>query len=85
MIRVCTLSVPLFRAGGLELNTSWQEVDAKEGKCRKALTDHVGRFIQVHPADHSKLGPLGLAFDEKTGKLVEKKNANAGAKPGKDN
>lgn len=62
-VRISVLSVPLFRAGGLEVNTHWQAVGADAGdKVIAAIRDYHGRFLQVHPLDRDKLAELGLRF-----------------------
>lgn len=70
-IRLCTLGVPLFRAGGLDLNQRWLALPTLSEKQRTALRDYHGRFIQVHPADIEKLGEFGLAFQNGGSPLVD--------------
>ncbi|HWU91599.1 MAG TPA: hypothetical protein VN253_30235 [Kofleriaceae bacterium] len=59
-IRICTLGVPVFRHGGLEVGERWSAVSDLDDKQRAALRDYHGRFIQVHPDDVAKLRELGL-------------------------
>lgn len=71
-IRVCTIGVPRFCHDGLVVGSSWTELDVEgmHKATRAALVEHTGRFVQIHPDDHSKLGDLGLEL--KGGRLVER-------------
>lgn len=70
-VRICTLGVPLFVHGGLEVGQRWQTLEKLDEKQRGTLRDFHGRFIQVHAEDVEKLGEFGLAFQDAGEKLVD--------------
>lgn len=74
-VRIATLGVPLFRVHDLEVNERWLAVKEVTDKQRASLVAHVGRYVQVHPEDVTKLGELGLAAGE-DGTVVEAKKSN---------
>jgi hypothetical protein len=80
MIRICTIDVPLFRHGGLEVGEAWAPLDvaALAPAARAALVRHTGRLIRIHPHDVSKLAQLGL---ELSGKQLVELGAAAEAPP----
>lgn len=71
-LRICTLGVPLFRHGGLDVGEAWSDLDLKklDKKQIASLRTFVGRFIQIHPADVGNVSAIGLVLTEE-GALVE--------------
>lgn len=82
-IRICSLSVPRFMHGGLEVGDSWTPVENLTEKQRAALRDFHGRFIQVHPKDHAELEKIGLRFVDVSEKLAEIGDEEPGSEPDK--
>ncbi len=58
-----------FRQGPLQLGPGWGKVNLARPDVRKALVEHVGVHVRVHPEDETRVREAGLEF--KDGRLVK--------------
>jgi hypothetical protein len=70
-IRICTIGVPRFMHGGLEVGIRWAAVATFTESQRATLRDYHGRFIRVHPEDRGQLAEIGLRFETERKPLTE--------------
>lgn len=69
-----------FREGPLQLGSGWGTVNLARPDVRKALVEHVGVHVRVHPEDEPKVRAAGLEL--KNGRLVKATADGAAARKG---